>query len=137
MPDQDLNFLFEQYKLVISSAEGISVRRATANNFLLSVNAFLVAIHTFGSSLRPDTSWHIVIPLAGLIICISWWTLIKSYRNLNSAKFKVIHEIELQLPVQPYKDEWNQISKLHIPLSRVEQFVPFVFAALYLLLIIA
>ena len=50
---------------------------------------------------------------------------------MNTAKFKVIHELESVLPVQPYKDEWKSMSKSHIPLSRVEQWIPAVFAALY------
>ncbi len=36
--------LFEQYKLYVGSAEKISERRATANNYLLTVNAFLVTL---------------------------------------------------------------------------------------------
>ena len=34
--------LFEQYKLYVESAEKISERRVSANNYLLTVNAFLV-----------------------------------------------------------------------------------------------
>ena len=32
----------------------------------------------------------------------------------------------------PYKDEWESMSKAHIPLSHVEQWIPAVFAGLYL-----
>ena len=71
-----------------------------------------------------------------LIICFSWWVLIRSYRNVNAAKFKIIHKLEADLPAQPYLDEWEAMSKLHIPLSHVEQWIPAVFAALYLGLVI-
>ena len=128
--------IFEQYKLLVHSAEEISARRATANNYLLSVNSLLVAVHTFGKALQPDAGWQLALPLAGLIICFSWWTLIRSYRNVNAAKFKVIHELESGLPVQPYKDEWESMSKSHIPLSHVEQWIPAVFAGLYLGLLV-
>ncbi len=138
MSDLDKEMLFEQYKILISSAEEISARRATANNYILSVNSLLVAVHTLGISLQPDAPWHIVLPLAGIIICSSWWILIRSYRSVNTAKFKVIHDLEANLPSQPYKDEWALMSKSHIPLSHVEQWIPAVFAGLYLgLLIIA
>jgi hypothetical protein len=129
-PDQDQ--LFEQYKILISSAEEISSRRATANNYLLSVNSLLVTVHALGSSLQPGAPWQIVLPLAGLIICLSWWALIRSYRNVNSAKFKVIHNLESNLASQPYKDEWNLMEKSHIPLSYIEQWIPAVFGCLYL-----
>ena len=136
--DLDQDKSFEQYKILISSAEKISSLRATANNYLLSVNSLLVAVHTLGVSLQPNASWQVALPLAGLIICLSWWTLIQSYRNVNTAKFKVIHNLESNLPSQPYKDEWKLMSKRNIPLSHVEQWIPAVFAGLYLgLLIIA
>ena len=123
--------LFEQYKLMVQSAEQISARRASANNYLLSVNSLLVTVHTLGKALLPEGRWQLVLPLAGFIICISWCTLIKSYRNVNAAKFKVIHELESGLPAQPFKDEWESMSKAHIPLSHVEQWIPVVFAAMY------
>ena len=123
---------FEQYRILVRSAEEISARRASANNYLLSVNSLLVAVHTLGKALQPEAGWQLALPVAGLIICASWWTLIHSYRNVNAAKFKVIHELELKLPAQPYKDEWHAMSKRHIPLSHVEQWIPAVFAGLYL-----
>ena len=134
MPEDnsDQDQLFEQYKILISSAEEISSRRATANNYLISVNSLLVTVHAFGSSVQPDAQWQLVLPLAGLIICFSWWTLIRSYRNVNSAKFKVIHNLESNFASQPYKDEWDLMANNHIPLSHIEQWIPAVFGALYL-----
>ncbi len=136
MPKDERELLFEQYKLLAQSAEEISARRAAANNYLLSVNSLLVAVHGVGKALQPEANWQLAIPIAGLIICFSWWTLIKSYRNVNEAKFKVIHKLESELPAQPYKDEWTLMSKTHVPLSHVEQWIPAVFAGLYLGLII-
>lgn len=138
LSELEQNKLFEQYKILISSAEEISARRATANNYLLSVNSLLVTVHALGISLQPDASWQLSLPLAGLVICLSWWTLIRSYRNVNTAKFKVIHELETNFPSQPYKDEWELMPKSHLPLSHVEQWIPAIFAVLYLgLLVIA
>lgn len=128
----DSSQLFEQYKILISSTEEISSRRATANNYLLSVNTLLVSVHALGASLQPDAPWQTVMPLAGLIICLSWWTLIRSYRNVNASKFKIIHKLESNLASQPYKDEWDLMAKNHIPLSHIEQWIPAVFAGLYL-----
>lgn len=38
--------LFEQYKLYVRSAERVSERRVSANNYLLTVNAFLVTLYS-------------------------------------------------------------------------------------------
>jgi len=123
---------FEQYQMLVRSAEEISSRRAAANNYLLSVNSLLVTIHGVGHALKPDANWTVAIPLAGVVISLSWWTLIRSYRNVNVAKFVVIHAMEESLPGQPYKDEWESMSTLHLPLSFVEQWIPLVFGFLFI-----
>jgi hypothetical protein len=38
--------------------------------------------------------WNILIPAAGLIVCFIWRSLVDSYKDLNTAKFAVIHEME-------------------------------------------
>jgi hypothetical protein len=35
----------------------------------------------------------------GLIVCFIWYSLVDSSKDLNTAKFAVIHELENQLPV--------------------------------------
>ena len=57
----------EQYKLFVHSAEEISARRASANNFLLSVNSLLVGVHGIGSALQPEARWQLALPVAGVI----------------------------------------------------------------------
>ena len=128
--------ILEQYKLFVASAQEISARRSAANNYLLSVNSALVAVHGVGSALQPDARWQLALPVAGAILCVSWWAVIKNYRIVNAAKFRVIHELELGLPVQPYKKEWEILSKEYTPLSHIEQWIPAVFGALYFGLII-
>ena len=134
--ESDVGQLFDQYRIFVSSAEEISARRATSNNYLLSVNSLLVTVHTLGRSLQPDASWQFALPAAGVIICLSWWLLIRSYKNVNEAKFIVIHKLESVLAAQPYKDESELMSEKHIPLSHIEQWIPAIFAALYLGLIL-
>lgn len=123
--------LLEQYKLFVHSAEEISTRRASANNYLLSVNSLLVGVHAVGSALQPEARWQLALPVAGAILCASWWALIKGYRTVNAAKFQIIHELESELPRQPYKKEWALLSTKYTPLSHVEQWIPAVFGGLY------
>lgn len=122
-------------------ADKVSERRQSANNYLLTVNSILVSL--FGvlsgfSSITEQNMWRYFLPLAGLLVSITWATLIRSYRQLNSGKFEVIHRIESQLPAALYDTEWKILGegqgKKYLPFTHVEHFVPWIFAGLYVLL---
>ncbi|MFQ5913000.1 MAG: hypothetical protein ACE5JS_07445, partial [Nitrospinota bacterium] len=112
-----------------------------ANNYLLTVNGFLVTLYGLAGSI-PDIvqlgAWLYVVPVAGIAICFSWSAVIRSYRDINTAKFKVIHEIENYLPGMPYAYEWKLAEegrgKVYKPISQIERIIPFVFIALYVVL---
>lgn len=127
--------LLELYMHYVESAERISERRTLTNRFLLAVNASLVTLYAVGSSLRASRAWHLLVPLAGIIVCTAWLSLVENYRNLNSVKFQVIHEIEKVLPVSLYAYEWNLLDqgsgKVYRPVTHIEQWIPVVFILLY------
>jgi hypothetical protein len=57
-----------------------------------------------------------------------WYRLVRSYKDLNSAKFKVIHEIEKSLPISPYDAEWEAVGSIgrintpsHLPIYNKKQ----------------
>jgi hypothetical protein len=67
---------------------------------------------------------------------------IQSYRDLNTAKFTVIHEVERLLPLRPYDAEWSLVKrggdeKLYLPVSHLETKVPWVFFLLYVALMLS
>lgn len=130
--------LFEQYKLYVESAEKISERRVAANNYLLTVNAFLVTLYGLVAASRFNTFWTILVPVAGLLVALTWHRIITSYRDLNTVKFKVIHELEQQMPAALYDYEWHKAEegrgKAYRPLSHLERWVPIIFMVLYVLL---
>lgn len=134
--------LIEQYKLYVELTDRISIRRQEANTFYLTVNTALVTVAGFLSGLSGfGVVWPIAIGLAGLILCYTWYRLIRSYRDLNSGKFLVVHAYEQLLPTQPYKAEWVAVgegknSKLYLPFTHIEVRVPWVFFALYVLLLL-
>src|SRR5262249_50987347 len=80
--------LLEQYKLYVQSAQALSERRTSANNYLLSVNTAFVSVYGFLSTLQPAQGWKVVMTVAGIVVCFLWAALITSYRTLNSAKFE-------------------------------------------------
>lgn len=123
-------------------ADRISARRMIANTFFATVNTGLLA-------LLGDGGLPCYVSLAGVVLSFVWWALLKSYRDLNSAKFKVIHEMEKRLPVKIFDDEWAILKKeapapelrlarmrqwlaQYRELGQVERIVPWMFAALYL-----
>jgi hypothetical protein len=63
---------------------------------------------------------------------------LEAYRRLNAAKFEVVHEIEAKLGVSVFKREQEIYrARGRRRLSRVEAAVPWSFAGLYLLLMLA
>jgi hypothetical protein len=113
------------YKLAVEMADRISARRGVANTFFLTVNTGLAAL-LGGDELR----WYVAG--AGIVLCAAWWALLKSYRDLNRAKFDVILVMEQRLPVHPFGDEWNELRKSRYrELGRVERIVPALFALVY------
>ncbi|MEL6194256.1 MAG: hypothetical protein AAFR66_19505, partial [Bacteroidota bacterium] len=76
-------------------------------------------------------------------LCLIWWWLIRSYKNLNTAKYKVIGFMEEKLPASPYnRAEWVALGegkslKKYLPLTLIEQWVPVVFLLFYLLMLLS
>ena len=130
---------FEQYKLFAESAEKVSDRRQSTNNYFLTLNSALLAFTGYLTSISFRI-WHIVLALAGISICILWILNIKSFRTLNSAKFKLLHKMEEQLPAKLFTDEWEYLDKGnkegYMRFSKIEQGIPIVFLILYIIIIV-
>src|SRR5205823_6786097 len=97
--------LIEQYKVYVDTTNKVSDRRGSAHTLLLTVNTSLITV--YGLVLAKDMPlaaahgpWTWLVPLAGLLVSLTWFLLIRSYRVLNGAKFKVVNEIERRLPAQ-------------------------------------
>lgn len=103
-----------------------------------------------------DAFGLVATAIAGIVLSFVWWMLLRYHRRLNGAKWDVINKLEKRLPAQPFTDEWDilhpgeptskeEIAKLqwkervkvrskHREATVVEQVVPFVFMAIYLVL---
>ena len=65
----------------------------------------------------------------------------RSYKDLNTGKFKIIHEIENKLPLALFDAEWTALgrgknSKLYLPFTHIEIWIPRIFVILYVVLLI-
>ena len=133
----------EQYKLYVEMAERISSRRTQANSFFLGVNTALIAAGAaiYGKGYTGPLGVVLIALLSVLVLCYTWWRLLQSYRQLNSAKYKVILLLEKYLPSAPYATEWIMLGegkdpKLYRPLTILERWVPLIFAMLFVFLVI-
>ena len=135
------NHIMEQYKLYVEMADRISSRRNLTNVFFLTLNTSIIAGIGFSLEkleLEITTPILLIFISTITILIVDWWWLLRSYRNLNSAKYKVIGHIEKRLPSSPYwKAEWRELGfgkdiRKYLPLSLLESFVPFVFLIIYL-----
>lgn len=130
--------LFEQYKLYVESADKVSERRVSANNYLLTVNAFLVTLYGLLAAGPYKGGWAVLVPFAGILVSLTWCRMVTSYRDLNTVKFSLIHELEREMPAALYDYEWYKAEagrgKAYHPLTHHERWVPTVFMLLYVVL---
>lgn len=140
--DNYKNHLFEQYKLYVESIEKTSDRRQQANNYFLTINTALISLIglSFEVKIFEGVNWiKALLAFVGIVICVIFWFLIRSYRQLNTGKFKVIHEIEKHLPLALYKYEWEILGEgedksKYYPFSYIELLIPWIFGIIYMVL---
>ncbi len=136
----------EMYKIAVEMADRVSARRGKANEFYLAIETLLLGIPAsiklmLASADATDmTPWvTMVLGICGTTISAAWWLHLRSYRDLNAAKFRVINQIEAdQFQVRLFSDEWEHLK--HDPiktwrtryaeLGAIERFMPLVFALL-------
>lgn len=134
------NHLLEQYKLYVATTDKISDRRQTTNNFYLTLNSAIFALSGYLSVTLKDF-WILYTAILGILISIFWIQNINSYRQLNSSKFDIIHEMERYLPASIFKTEWHLLKRgkgdRYKELTAVEKNIPKIFILLYSGIIIA
>ncbi|MEV7187316.1 hypothetical protein [Kitasatospora sp. NPDC093102] len=138
--------LLELYKLAVEMADRISARRGSANTFFLSVQTALVTLIGFGIPKLSESPWWVptAVALAGITLSGAWWMQLRSYRDLNGAKFQVINRLEDKLPARIYTEEWDVLRNSAAPgrrhrhyteLGTTERLVPMIFAVAHLILL--
>ncbi len=136
--------VLDLYKLAVEMADRVSARRTTANGFFLTLHAAVITAVGFA---RPTeaAAGHgfaaVITAIAGIALCVAWWLLLRSYRDLNRAKFDVINKLEKQLPVAIFADEWAALKReepvrwwrgAYTEQGFVERTIPVVFVFIYL-----
>ena len=127
--DYDVAIL-EQWKTCVEVANSNTEKRNNANGLFITINVALFAVVSFTWDYKS-----IFLSVIGIVVCILWLNLIRSYRQLSSVKYKIINDIEKMLPLAPFTNEWDQLKQEHkyIGLTTIETILPWVCIVLYAL----
>ena len=132
--------LLEQYKLYVQTAENVSARRISSSRYLLTINAALIASYGFQSASSGQMYWLILISVAGIIVSLLSHSIIKSHRDLNAVKFKLIQKMERRLPVALYDYEWQLAEcgqgRAYRRVSYIELWIPRILFSLHVVALI-
>src|SRR5574344_2886820 len=137
--NDDSEQLLAQYQICVEMADKVSDRRASANNFFVVVNSALIALISL-EKVSCSQKLQTVICSLGILVSLFWWVSVLNYKKLNSAKFKIIHELESKLPVNLYKYEWfilkpRKSKRKYWPLSHIESYIHWLFIVAFVILI--
>ncbi len=136
------NALLEQYKLYVGTANQTSTTRVQANTFFLTLNTLLVGFIVSMTQFVKQPAvplWMLFVCMIGIFLTLTWFVLIRTYRDLNSARFQILQEIETKLPANIYRREWQialdeRPKRIYIRQTTIEQMVPYAFGVLYIML---
>jgi hypothetical protein len=136
--------LLEQYKLYVDLSDRTSARRNQMNSFYTSLLSGLLALITLITNkdiiafknTKFQAAAFLAVAALGMLLCIVWYLSIRSYKDLNSGKFKVIHELEQQLPFACFNKEWESLKKDskykgYLTQTTVEKAIPLLLAIPY------
>ncbi|MEU9595354.1 hypothetical protein AB0E06_00875 [Streptomyces sp. NPDC048109] len=120
--------LLDLYKLVVEMADRISVRRGNANAYFLTVQTALATIIAALPAAPLAATAELTV---ALLLSTVWWLQLRSYRDLNRAKFRIVLALETRLPAALYTDEQATLPSRFLELGGTERLVPWAFAALH------
>ncbi len=149
----EMGHKIEIYKTFVDTAERNVERRMRINQFYFSIVAALFIAYAYmaegklrgaaeaigdwsgrsshgtGAIERAMVTMPLwILPLFLLIISMSWFSALLSYRALSTAKYRVIGDIEKELPAQPFRQEWGYYKNIRkIETTHLELAVPLLF----------
>lgn len=142
--DKYQDHLLEQYKLYVEMMDRTTTRRNQINSFYTSLLSGLLAIIAIATNkdvaqfqnIKFQAIAFLAVSVLGIFLCAVWYINIQSYKRLNSSKFKVISELEKQLPLACYSKEWESLKndgryKGYLTQTSVERIVPFILSIPY------
>lgn len=137
---------FEEYKLFIEDTARFSDRRQMASNVMVAVNALLVAgVGTLVAKAANGAWWLLLVAalllVAGILVCVIWWTLIRTYERMIGKRICLLKTMESDLECEGSHQWYQSLEEAFcgkVPsFSGIEQWLACVFIGLYLALMVA
>lgn len=133
------NHYLEQYRMYLHIYNSTNDRANKSNDFFLGLNTAIIGVLGYLETKNITDNNSVIFlfaPFVGIAICYCWYQIIISYKNINRAKFKVIHDVEEKLPLSLFKTEWELLGKgkdstKYRRLSSIERIIPIIFIVLY------
>ncbi|MDB6096230.1 MAG: hypothetical protein JWM09_508 [Francisellaceae bacterium] len=136
LPDQ----VFEQYKMLIDSANKSDDRRGGTNSFFTTINGIFVPylINTFPLGNHSNGKLVVLFILigVGLIISSEWLSIIKANKKLNYINYTAIKAFEQKLHSKVFSlksdllAEHTELPKANVLLAK-EAIIPKLFIGIY------
>lgn len=125
--------ILQQWQTCVEMADSVSSRRDSMNNLFATIHVAIVAAISFVWDIKM-----MILGAAGIALAIVWLLFIRYYKNLNTVKYDIINEIEKQLPVQPFSDEWKGLTKIkrYTQGTTLEKVMPWAFIVIYVVAMI-
>lgn len=105
--------LLQHYVAYLETAEATSERRLKTNAFFLTINTAIIGAIAYVLAQNINQSVSLFAALAsgaGIATAFVWHTLLSYMKGVNSAKFKVIEQLESQMLAKPMSDgEWGKL----------------------------
>ncbi len=145
LDDESKKLLFEQYKLLLQTSETLITRRQTMNTFFLTANGVLISMLGLITSAKIESKYLFVylcaFAVVGVLLCLSWRSLLVSYGQLNTGKFAVLNKLEHYLPVCIFSGEWIALGegkdkRKYRSFTQSEKNVPILFLLVYIIFFI-
>ncbi len=133
-----IDHFLDQYKIYLTMLDNISDRRQKSNEFFMGLNTAIIGVlgYVETKDLPYAPILFLLVPFVGCLISYFWYHIVRSYKNLNTAKFAVVHGIEQRLPITMFETEWAYVEngenkKKYYPFTHIEINIPKIFIALY------
>ena len=137
--DRYIEHYLEQYRMYLYIFNNTNDRRQKSNEFFLGLNTAIIGILGYVETkvILNTSVVFTLVPIIGIAICYCWYEFINSYKQLNRAKFAVIHNLEKKLPATLFSTEWEILGKgtnkkKYVPFSKIERKIPIIFTILYI-----
>jgi|GEM_PF-1081416 len=133
------------YKTMVETSEKLIDRRQKTNVFFVTAIGTLISILSILPRFQMDKSHSMflfnALGITGIVFCNSWRNLISNYGKLNTAKFKVILELEKSFSASIFTAEWIALlngdqKKPYKSFTKTEQYIPVIMIFLILVTMI-